>query len=144
MYYEARASSGPKSDHNTSLDQINPTREGADLPDDGVVIQNDFRRLTSRNANAPDMIASATEGAKPIPRDKETLSQPNVAACKTDAPSLQSAGPVPSSRLALLAPPPLADAEPSEEDIERQCDQLFHEAPIKFKCRPGNKFDETI
>jgi len=44
----------------------------------------------------------------------------------------------------LLAPPPLADAEHSEEDLERQCNQLFHEAPIKFKCRPGNKFDETI
>lgn len=32
-----------------------------------------------------------------------------------------------------------------EEDVETHCDRIFgKEAPIKFKCRPGNKLEETL
>lgn len=35
--------------------------------------------------------------------------------------------------------------DPTDEDLEAQCDKIFgKEAPLKFKCRPGNKIEETL
>ena len=40
--------------------------------------------------------------------------------------------------------PPL-EVDLTEEDVETHCDKIFgKEAPIKFKCRPGNKIEETL
>ena len=35
--------------------------------------------------------------------------------------------------------------DPTDEDLEALCDKIFgKEAPIKFRCRPGNKIEETL
>lgn len=40
---------------------------------------------------------------------------------------------------------PLIEVDLTEEDVETACDKIFgKEAPIKFKCRPGNKIEETL
>lgn len=40
---------------------------------------------------------------------------------------------------------PPVEVDLLEEDIESHCDRIFgKEAPIKFKCRPGNKIEETM
>ena len=38
----------------------------------------------------------------------------------------------------------LIESDLSEDAINRYCDEFFREAPIKFKCRKGNKLEEHV
>jgi hypothetical protein len=38
----------------------------------------------------------------------------------------------------------IIESDPTDDAITKYCDEIFREAPIRFKCRKGNKLEEHL